>query len=113
MMASAIRERYLRDPLPIRLGGLAADMARIASWSENAANRAVVASLLEEGKYFAEWAAPEAPINVQAVLADVQIQLAYWHRRWLAGQAEPRMRNDAQHWSDELLALSGLASSER
>ena len=32
---SAIQARYARDPLPVRLGGLAADMARIASFSQN------------------------------------------------------------------------------
>lgn len=34
---SALRERYLRDPLSIRLGGIAANMARIASFSEHPA----------------------------------------------------------------------------
>ncbi|TXT23563.1 MAG: hypothetical protein FD131_5196 [Rhodocyclaceae bacterium] len=55
MVSEPVRQRFLRDPLPIRLGGLAADLARIASFSENPANRHAVASLLEEGKYFAEW----------------------------------------------------------
>ena len=31
---SAIRARYVRDPLPVRLGGLAADMARITLQDE-------------------------------------------------------------------------------
>jgi hypothetical protein len=43
---SAIRVRYVRDPLPIRLGGLAADLARIASFSQNPANLAPVADLI-------------------------------------------------------------------
>ncbi len=108
MIMPAVRERYLRDPVALRLGGLAADLARIASWAEDSAHRSVVGSLLEESKYFAEWTAPDAPLEIQAVLADVQVQVACWHRRWIAGQPEPVMREEAQRWSDRLLALSGL-----
>ena len=108
MVSERIRERYLRDPLPIRLGGLAADLARIASFSESPRNRDAVASLLEEGKYFAEWTAHDADSDTKAVLAEVQGQLALWQRMWLSGRSEPLMRVEAQRWSDQLLELSGL-----
>lgn len=110
MVSEAIRQRFLRDPLPIRLGGLAADLARIASFSENPANHRAVASLLEEGKWFAEWAAPEAPLETQAILAEIQLALAVWEHRWLNGTPDHTMRTDAQRKSDELLALAGLTS---
>jgi hypothetical protein len=110
MVAQRVRERYLRDPVPVRLGGLAADLARIASFAENPKNRAAVASLFEEGKHFAEWAAPDAPIETQAILADVQVWLALWQRRWLAGRRDREMRDEAKQWSDRLLELSGLAA---
>ena len=110
MISTAIRERYLQDPLPIRLGGLAADLARIVSCVGNPKNREAVANLLEESKYFCEWAAPDAPLEVQAALAEVQLQLAIWHRRWLNGEADPRMQATAQQWSDRFLDLSGLAA---
>ena len=108
MVQEAVRERYLRDPLPIRLGGLAADLARIASCVEDSQDRDAVASLLEESKYFAEWAAMRAPVETQAVLAELQVLLALWHRRWLIGQSEPRMQEEARRWSDQLLEMSGL-----
>ena len=109
MLPAARRERYLRDPLPIRLGGLAADLARVASCAANPKNWDAVVSLLEEGKYCAEWAAPDAPPDIQAELADVQVQMAYWQLRWVARTPEPRMREEAQRRSEHLLALSGLA----
>ena len=109
MVAEQIRQRLLRDPLSNQLGALAADLARIASFSENPVNRDVVASLLEEGKFFAEWIAPDAPLDTQAVLADVQLALAAWERSWLNGTPAPTMRADAERKSGELLALAGLA----
>ena len=108
MLHPSIRDRYVRDPGPIRLGGLAADLARIASFSENPKNKKVITTLLEEAKYFAEWAAPEAPLETQAVLAEIQIALAVWERRWRRGAPDPSMRTEAQHKADELLALAGL-----
>ena len=109
MISEAIRERYLRDPLPIRLGGLAMDLARIASCRDDPRNRDVIASLLEEGKWFAEWAAPDAPLEIQKKLAEVQLQLAFWQRRWATGRADSEMKGEAKRWSDVLLQLSGLA----
>lgn len=111
MISEAIRDRYLRDPLPIRLGGLASDLARIASFADDFVSRDAVTSVMEEGKHFAEWAAPEAPLDIQALLAEVQISLAVWQRRWLAGQRDPLMRTEAQRWSEQLLELSGLLSA--
>lgn len=110
MLAERIRQRYLRDSLPHRLGGLAADLGRVASCAADGRDRQALGSLLEEAKWFVEWAAPEAPGDVQAELAELQITLALWHRRWLAGMTEPAMSGEAKSWSDRLLALSGLTS---
>ena len=108
MVSKRIRQRFLQDPLPIRLGGLAADLARIASFAEDPADREAVTSLLEEGKYFAEGAAAEAPPETQAVLAEIQLALAVWERGWLRREPIPTMRSDAERKSEELLALAGL-----
>jgi len=109
MISEQIRQRFLRDPLPIRLGGLAADLARIASFVEDPRDQAAVAGLLEEGKYFAEWTAPETPLETQVVLAEIQLALAMWQRQWAHGPHVPGMREEATRQSDALLALSGLS----
>ena len=109
MVSESIRQRFLRDPLPRRLGSLAADLARISSFAENPKNHQAVASLLEEGKYFAEWAAADAPVETQAVLADVQRALAVWERAWLRGTPPATMRAEAESKPEALLALAGLA----
>ena len=109
MISTEIRERYLRDPLQIRLGGLAADLARVASCANEPKDRDAVTRLLEESKHFAEWAALDAPLDVQATLADVQLWAARRQRWWLTGKAQPDLQEQAQRWADRLLELSGLA----
>lgn len=111
MLPERVRQRFLQDPLALRLGGLAADLARLADCVEDPRDQAALLSLFEEGKWFAEWAAPHAPLDVQATLADVQIFLARWHRRWLTGSTDTAMQAEAKSWSDRLLQLSGLLSS--
>jgi len=112
--ASALRERYLRDPLPIRLGGLAANLARIQSFSDHPSHQDAVARLVQESELFIEWTAPEADPSVQAVLADCQRQLVRWHRAWRDIWSSPARRAQvATHaglWSQRVLDASGLAS---
>jgi hypothetical protein len=107
MIAEQIRERYLCDPLKIRLGGLAADLTRIASCADNPKNHEAVAYLLDEGKHFAEWTAPDAPLETQAVLAEIQLALAIWERAWHNGETAPNMQDEARRRADELLRLAG------
>ena len=112
----SLRERYLRDGLPIRLGGLAADLSRIASFSDNPAHREAVAGLIREAAHFAEWCAPESPLDVQITLAQVQLILALWQRglrQWFDdGLWRATLAVQAQTWSDRILTLSGLLSGE-
>ncbi|HSN76048.1 MAG TPA: hypothetical protein VL334_13310 [Anaerolineae bacterium] len=107
-----IQERYLRDPLPVKLGGLAANLARVKSFSGHPKHSATVESLIDESKYFVEWAAPEAEVETQAALAALQVQLALWQLRWPRIWADPAQRamvaNQAEQWSDQILAMSGL-----
>lgn len=107
-----IRERYLRDSLPVRLGGLAANLSRIKSFSSQEANRAAVESLIEESKFFIEWAAGEAEIETAAQLVELQVQLARWQCRWGILWFDPAQRSQlaeqSRVWSERVLDLSGL-----
>ena len=109
---AAIRERYLRDSLPIRLGGLAANLARIKSFSDHPDHRDVIESLLDESKFFIEWTAPETEIDLQVELVALQLQLACWQRFWQDIWVDPLQRaavgEQAQTWSERVLKRSGL-----
>jgi hypothetical protein len=109
---AAIHARYLRDDLPIRLGGLAANLRRVQSFTRNDANCEVVESMLDESKHFIEWTAAEADIDKAAELVELQVQLARWQNKWHDIWNDPVRRREVAEqsgrWSDRVLELSGL-----
>jgi len=115
MTSPEIRDRYMQDALPIRLGGLAADLARIVSFSKNPKSAPVVASLLDGSRYFIEWSAPDLlpdRVDDAARLVDIQRGLTRWYRIWHEAQNDPtaskQLAEQARAWSDEVLKMSGL-----
>ena len=111
---TVIRERYLHDKLPVRLGGLAANLSRIKSFAAHDANCEAVASVIDESKFFIEWTAAEAESNVAAELVELQVQLARWQRNWTSIWADPIQRGQVAEqsgvWSRRVLEMSGLLS---
>ncbi len=107
-----IRERYMIDSLPIRLGGLAANLARISSTVKNSANVEVVKSLIEESKYFIEWTAIEAEPETAAQLVLMQIKLAVLQlnldKNWNEEEKRLQIGRQAKDWSQSVLQNSGL-----
>ncbi|HKY54858.1 MAG TPA: hypothetical protein VJM08_11155 [Anaerolineales bacterium] len=107
-----IQERYLRDAVPIRLGGLAANLRRIKSFATQEAGREAVASLIEESKHFIEWTARDAQVETAAQLVELQVQLARWQQRWpqiwLDSVQRQQIAEQSSAWSDQVLKLSGL-----
>ena len=109
---TAIRERYLRDSLPVRLGGLAANLSRIKSFAAQEASREAVESMLDESKHFIEWTAAEAEIQTAAQLVELQVQLARWQLTWTHTWNDPLQRRQLAEqsatWSKRVLEMSGL-----
>lgn len=107
-----IRNRYMRDPLPLRRGGLAADLARIASFSRSPANLTPVADLMREAAHFIEWCAPEADLESRVALLEMQRQLARWRKQLPQRFADQAWRDqviaEARQWSQRVLEMSGL-----
>lgn len=106
------RERYMRDELAIRLGGLAANLARVRSASRSPMNRDVVFSLFEESKFFIEWTAAEATLETASELVDLQLQIAVWQRSlrsaWDDEKARDEIGSTSMSWSNRLIERSGL-----
>jgi hypothetical protein len=113
---SGLRERYLSDPVSIRLGGIAANLARIGTFSDNPAHGDAVCRLVRESEFFIEWTAADVPRDHLADLADLQRTLAVWHyswpRPWSDQSARERLAAQAGQWSQRVLAMSGLLPRE-
>ncbi|MGH9800428.1 MAG: hypothetical protein ACRD82_08700 [Blastocatellia bacterium] len=110
--ADYLQERYLRDPLPVRLGGLAANLARVKSFSDHHNHRETVRSLLTESQHFIEWTAADASLPQQVELLELQRTLARWRLAWNEIWNDPerrsRMAAEARQWSNRVLESSGL-----
>ena len=108
----ALKERYLRDELSTRLGGLSANLARIKTLTGKAVSQETIIYLMRESKFFIEWTAMDADIDITVELVELQIQLALWQLRWTKIWADPAQRMEvaaqAQIWSDRILERSGL-----
>lgn len=109
---TAIRERYLRDDLPVRLGGLAANLSRIKSFANNENNKALVESLIDESKYFIEWTAPDAEVETAAKLVELQVELARLQFKldkvWPDTDQRRQISEKSNTWSQQVLEASGL-----
>jgi len=108
-----LRERFLRDPLPRRLGGLAATLGRISSSARNSLDASVVVNLLDEAKHLIEWTAADTEPETASELVHIQTMLALWQRAWTEASLNPKQRIllsvQAKEWSDKAVDFSGLA----
>jgi hypothetical protein len=108
-----LRERFLRDPLPRRLGGLAATFGRISSSALNSTDPNTVADLLDEAKHLIEWTAAETEPETAAELVRMQTLLTIWQKVWAEASRNSHQRLllavQAKDWSDKAVDFSGLA----
>lgn len=112
------RETFLGKNIDIQLGGLAADLARVASFVRIPA-LAPTETMLEESRAFIEWCAPglvPERLDDAARLVEIQRSLTYWYHRWdqIVNDSIERhkLAEQAQAWSDEVLKMSGLLDKE-
>ena len=107
-----LRERFLRDPLPQRLGGLAATFGRISSVARKSSDPENVTRLLEEAKYLIEWTAADTEPEVAAELVSMQRLITLWLQVWEKTNQIKEQRTllsvQAKFWSDCVLDSSGL-----
>lgn len=112
MDKAKLRERFLRDPLPRRLGGLAATFGRISSSARKSNDPAIVADLLDEAKHLIEWTAAEVEPEAAGELVRIQTMISLWQRAWEDASQNPKQRIllsvQAKEWSDRAVDFSGL-----
>jgi hypothetical protein len=108
----AKKQRYLRDHLPIRLGNLASNLARLDSMVKHPMLGDSACKVVIESKLFIEWTAAEASLSQQVELLELQRMLARWGLAWEDIWSDSERRSliaaEARQWSNRVLELSGL-----
>ena len=107
-----LRERFLCDPLPRRLGGLADTLRRISSCARNSQDPNTVADLSDEAKHLIEWTAADAEPETAAELVQIQTMISLRQHAWDEASQSPKQRIlfsvQAKDWSDKAVDFSGL-----
>ena len=107
-----LRQRFLSDPLPVRLGGLSATLGRISSSARTSSSHEVVADLLDEAKHLIEWTAADAEPETAAELVQIQRLIVLWQKVWGTATSDRTkqilLSTSAKAWSDKALEFSGL-----
>jgi hypothetical protein len=108
----ARKERYMRDPMPVRLGNLASNLARIRSIAAQPDLGEAARRVIRESEYFVEWAGKDADLQIQIELVELQRQLARWqfkwHEIWNDIERRTSLAEQAGAWSHKILERSGL-----
>lgn len=99
-----IKKRFLKNNSSVRLGCIASNLARVDSFSKMPNNHKVIADLIEESKFFIEWATPEADAKIQPELVETQIKLALWQQL----KNRRKISQEAGKIANKILRLSGL-----
>jgi len=99
-----MRDRYLRDKAPVRMGNLASSLLRLSQWVKKRHKEEAIIDLMREIAWLMEWcgdlASPE--------LADMQREICRWRRVWPVEQARSILAFRALQMSNRILEWSGL-----
>ena len=99
-----MRERYLRDSGPVRLGNLASSLLRLNHWLTKYHRDDAIIDLMREIAWYMEWSGDMALVE----LVDMQREICRWRRVWPAEQARPILAFRALQMSNRILEVSGL-----
>ncbi len=104
-----LKERFSKDPVPVRLGGIASDLARLAGLvRSNANNPSSIENVLMELKLFTEWVAKDINLSAQETVLSLQRNLADWSLYGFENAQSNDIEKQAQNWSNTILDISGL-----
>lgn len=113
----SLKERYLRDAVPIRLGNLASSLERFSSFLSLKKFDDTNLQLLRECQLFAAWTIPDANPETRADLETLQVDLASWQNDFQNDAADENKRAAISaactRWAECLLEHSGLLKTGR
>lgn len=98
-----MRERFIRDRSPVRMGNLASDLLRLNKWIQARRNDEAIVDLMREIAWLMEWSG-----DLASQLADMQREICRWRRVWPVEQARSILAFRALQMSNRILEWSGL-----
>ena len=103
----ALKERFDRDPVPLKWGGIASDLLRISTMAHaEKLDTDTFRNVLIETKFFTEWLAPQVGLQEQETILSLQRTLSDIS----IAHPDPKDIEAKTHaWSEKVLAISGLA----
>lgn len=107
-----LKERFVRDGVPVRLGNLASSVKRLGYFIHKAKHEDAIQQLFEECRLFIEWTRAEAEFEIAQALGELRAALMIWRHEYAKYKQEENWRNAVNQtcaqWSQRLLELSGL-----
>lgn len=105
-----MRERFLQDEGPVRLGNLASNLLRLSQWVLMGEKEERIVELMREIAWMMEWCGDLGNPD----LVDMQREICRMRRRWPMEKGKNlSLAFHARQMSDRLLELSGLLYSHR
>ena len=113
---ASVLDRYRRQPLPMRLGNLASNLARIRTMALDQRTVADGAKVVEESRHFADTLIADTNPFLSEEMANLRDLLDEWLAAWprLAQPSESltEITKAAARWSALLIERSGLAQRD-
>ena len=99
-----MRERFIRDDGPVRMGNLASNLLRLSKWIQMGHDDEAIVDLMRQIAWLMEWSGDFA----SADLADMQREICRWRRVWPVERAGHILALRAAQMSNRILEGSGL-----
>jgi hypothetical protein len=99
-----MRERYLKDAVPVRLGNIASEILRLSGWLMDARMDSAAIKQVRIIAWLLEWSGDTG----RPELADMQRELCRWLRTGFPKDERMPYALRAREMSEQILNLSGL-----
>ena len=103
-----MRERFMRDDGPVRMGNLASDLLRLSKWVQMGHDDEAIVDLMRQIAWLMEWMGDFASPD----LADMQREICRWRRVWPIERASHVLALRASQMSNRILEGSGLLEQD-
>ena len=107
-----IRERFLQDALPVRLGELSSSLSEAKHIADSGVHEKAAIHFIDVVAHYSDWGFPDADSTLQYELNELQQFIAQVKQNWQSVWENPAERSaigaSFADWSQKMLDRSGL-----